>query len=241
MIQIRKGVFETNSSSSHALVYRSKNPSIIDPTDKIQYYYADKEGYIPVNFGKYDWTRETPLKRWYEKLNYLMTHIALKVLSDKKDPNYIRKKNDLSYADHYLWNDYEDKEAQKRWEDACKILDESIEVTELKELFKKYCNFDFKGFKYYWWDDTLNDYELDNIFDGRRKNTINHKFWHKYDWVDSRWGHPNNKGWEHFSGFGSIDHQSLEEYNLIYHINNIGYETYLFSDDIMIIIDNDNH
>ena len=240
MIQIRKGVFETNSSSSHALVYRSKHPSKIDK-EKIPYYYLTKDGYIQVNFGQYHWTRETPIKNWHEKLNYLMTHLAQKILSNKADPNYIRKEGDLSFAADYLWNTYEDKDAQKRWDDACKILDESPEVQELKELFKKYCDCEFKGFKYCWWDDELHDWDVENIFDGRRKNTINHKFWHTYEWKDSKTNWKHNEGYEHYSGFGSIDHETLEECNMLGKIFDIGFETYLFSTDIMVIIDNDNH
>lgn len=242
MLQIRKSVFETNSSSSHALVYRSKNPSKIDE-EKIQYYYLTKDGYIQVNFGQYHWTRETPIKNWHEKLNYLMTHLAQKILSNKSDPNYICKEGDLSFAADYLWNHYEDKDAQQRWDDACKILDESPEVQELKELFKKYCDCEFKGFKYCWWDDALNDWDVRRVFEGKRKNTINHKFWHTYDWKDRKdnnW--INNDGYNHFSGFGSFDHQSYcDEYDLYSTIKSIGYETYLFSNDIMIIIDHDNH
>ena len=56
----------------------------------------------------------------------------------------------------------------------------------------------------------------------------------------------NEDGWKQpdgvkaFSKFGSIDHQSMEDslYDLI---KAIGFETYLFSSDIMVIIDHDNH
>lgn len=241
MIQIRQSVFETNSSSTHSLVYKSKNPSKIDK-EKISYYYLNDDGTLNINFGSYQWTREEPIKNWHEKLNYLMVHIAWEVLSGKQDPNYKITEDDLDFYSDYLWNKYEDENAQQRWNDACKILDESPQVYELKELFKKYCEGEFKGFNYYWWDNTeLRDYDVENLFKDIQEepNTINHPFWHDWDFVDKH-GWKRIDGVEAFYRFGSIDHQSMEDgiYELI---KSIGFETYLFSSDIMLIIDHDNH
>ena len=238
MLKIRQSVFETNSSSTHSLVYRSKKPSEID-SRKIPDYYLNEDGTWDINFGQYHWTRETPIKNWHEKLNYLMTLIAYEVLSGHKDPNYVVEDEDHDYLAEYHWNDYEDENAQQRWNDACKILDESYLVKELKALIKKYCEGDFKGFNYCWWDDNeVSSYDVDNIFENQ-PNTINHPFWHDYDYEDENgWKQPD--GVQAFSKFGSIDHQSMEDslYDLI---KAIGFETYLFSRDIMVIIDHDNH
>ena len=175
MIQIRQSVFETNSSSTHSLVYKSKKPSEINK-HKIPDYYLNKDGNLDINFGQYHWTRETPIKNWHEKLNYLMTLIALEVLSGHKDPNYVVKKEGYDYLAGYCWNDYEDENAQQRWNDACKILDESDLVKELKALIKKYCEGEFKGFNYCWWDDNeVSSYDVDDIFENQ-PNTINHPF-----------------------------------------------------------------
>lgn len=238
MIKIRQNVFETNSSSTHSLVYRSKKPSEIDK-HKIPDFYLNDDGTWNINFGQYHWTRETPIKNWHEKLNYLMVHIAWEVLLGKQDPNYKIAKGDLDFYNDYLWNNYNDENAQQRWNDACKILDDSPQVYELKELFKKYCESEFKGFNYCWWDNTeLSDYDVEDIFENQ-PNTINHPFWHDYNYVDENgWKQP--AGVNAFSKFGSIDHQSMEDilYDLI---KEIGFETYLFSSDIMVIIDHDNH
>ena len=238
MLKIRQSVFETNSSSTHSLVYKSKKPSEID-SHKIPDYYLNEDGTWDINFGQYHWTRETPIKNWHEKLNYLMTLIAHEVLSGHKDSNYKVSDDDLEFYNEYLWNHYEDENAQQRWNDACKILDESDLVKELKVLIKKHCEGDFKGFNYCWWDDNeVSSYDVDDIFENQ-PNTINHPFWHDYDYEDENgWKQPD--GVKAFSKFGSIDHQSMEDslYDLI---KVIGFEIYLFSSDIMVIIDHDNH
>jgi hypothetical protein len=168
-----------------------------------------------------------------------MTLIAHEVLSGHKDPNYKVSDDDLEFYNEYLWNHYEDENAQQRWNDACKILDESDLVKELKALLTKHCKGEFKGFNYCWWDDNeISSYDVENIFENQ-PNTINHPFWHDYDFEDED-GFKQPEGVQAFSTFGSIDHQSMEDslYDLI---KEIGFETYLFSSDIMVIIDHDNH
>ena len=238
MIQIRSNIFETNSSSTHCLVYRSKEPSKID-RDKIPDFYLNKDGTWDIHFGQYHWTRETPIRNYHEKLNYLMTHIAHEVLSGHKDPSYKLSRHDSDFCDEYLFNNYEDKNAQQRWNDACKILDESDLVKEIKSLLTKHCEGEFKGFNYCWWDDDkISSWDIEGFFKNQ-PNIINHPFWHKYNFEDE-YGFKHTEGVEAFSKFGAIDHQSME--NGIYDlIKEIGFETYLFSSDIMVIIDHDNH
>jgi hypothetical protein len=238
MIQIRQSVFETNSSSTHSLVYKSKNPSEIDK-HKIPDYYLNDDWTWNINFGQYHWTNEVPLKRWHEKLNYLMTIIAFKLLCNFKDPNYVLAEDESDYHANYLWNSYEDENAQQRWDEACKILDKSVEVQELKALVAKHCECKFEGFNYCWWDaNKISRYAVEDVFENEL-NTINHPFWHDSEYED-KYGYHQPEGCEAFSKFGSIDHQSMEDslYDLI---KEIGFETYLFSSDIMIIIDHDNH
>ena len=52
MLKIRQNVFETNSSSTHSLVYKSKKPSEIDK-HKIPDYYLNNDGTLDINFGQY--------------------------------------------------------------------------------------------------------------------------------------------------------------------------------------------
>lgn len=241
MRQIRRSVFETNSSSTHSLVYKSKDPSEL-PEGKIPNYYLNDDGTWNINFGQYHWTSEVPLKRWYEKLNYLMTLIAYRILANLKDLKYTAPSKQDDYTTYYHWNHYDDKNAQQRWNDACKILDNSEPVKQIKELIIKYCDTDavFTGFNYCWWDCRIVDeFTVQEVFEDE-VNTINHPFWHDSFYRD-KYGCPEPRGAEAFSGFGSIDHQSLEEDGLYELIENIGFETYLFSEDIMVIIDHDNH
>lgn len=66
MIQIRKNVFETNSSSTHSLVISAKNRN---------YNYSlpvDDDGVLTVKFGEFGWGPKL-LKEPIEKLSYLIT------------------------------------------------------------------------------------------------------------------------------------------------------------------------
>ena len=224
MIQIRSSIFETNSSSTHCLVYKSKGPSKIDE-EKIFDYDLNNDKKWDVNFGNYGWTRDVPIKGINEKLNYLMTLISYKVLR-------------IAYLSDNYFAKLNGKTGQERWDDACKILDDSDDVKTLKELFIKHSNGEFRGFNYCWWDDDeIDSCDIGDIF-RNKENTIDHPFWHLYNYTDD-YGYVSSKGVEAFSGFGYVDHQSEE---LLYDlIKGIGFETYLFSSDIMIVIDNDNH
>lgn len=65
MIQIRKGVFETNSSSTHSITFSGK--ALEENTMRI-----DDDGYIHAEFGEFGWEVES----YYDqetKLSYLLT------------------------------------------------------------------------------------------------------------------------------------------------------------------------
>lgn len=79
MIKIRQGVFETNSSSTHAICIYTKNPNIPD------------EVYIQV--GKFSWDRED-LKDAESKLSYLYTFLTAQVYYatyDARNPEAIKR------------------------------------------------------------------------------------------------------------------------------------------------------
>lgn len=82
MIKIRNSVFETNSSSTHSLVYskkdrKTKNPLELDANHRC---YDDVEkGLLCVRFGEFGWGPAI-LVDPRDKLNYLMTQIADEVI-----------------------------------------------------------------------------------------------------------------------------------------------------------------
>ena len=94
MKQIRKGTFETNSSSVHSLVI--ENEEKIGELEKSQLK-LNKKGEIEVQLGEYDWGLNF-LKTQQEKLNYLVTLIAgskgidnINDLEDDPEFEYLKK------------------------------------------------------------------------------------------------------------------------------------------------------
>ena len=82
MKQIRRGTFETNSSSVHSLVI--ENEEKIGELEKSQLK-LNKKGEIEVQLGEYAWGLEF-FKTQQEKLNYLVTLIACsKLIIDYDD------------------------------------------------------------------------------------------------------------------------------------------------------------
>ena len=65
---IRKGIFETNSSSIHSFVLRKRKSSVL-PHLK-----ADERPYIPVALGIYEHKFDI-LRTEYDKLSYLLTYV----------------------------------------------------------------------------------------------------------------------------------------------------------------------
>ena len=100
MKQVRKGTFETNSSSMHSLVIENEKSIGKLEESKLK---LNKKGEIRVHLGEYGWGLEF-LKTQQEKLNYRVTLIAgskgidnIKDLED--DPEYMNmKKQLLKYA-----------------------------------------------------------------------------------------------------------------------------------------------
>ena len=70
MKQIRRNVFETNSSSTHSISFSSKKKALEDSTLKIE-----DDGYIHTEFGEFGWEIEN-YTRQEDKLQYLITMIA---------------------------------------------------------------------------------------------------------------------------------------------------------------------
>ena len=94
MKQIRKGTFETNSSSVHSLVI--ENDKTLGELEKNQLK-LNRKGEIEVVLGKYGWRLEI-LETQQEKLNYLVTLIVgskgidnINDLEDDSEFEYLKK------------------------------------------------------------------------------------------------------------------------------------------------------
>ena len=94
MKQIRRGMFETNSSSMHSLII--ENDKSIGELEKSQLK-LNKKGEIRVHLGEYGWGLDF-LKTQQKKLNYLVTLIAgskgidnIKDLEDDPEYEYLKK------------------------------------------------------------------------------------------------------------------------------------------------------
>ena len=121
-MKIRKGIFETNSSSTYSLI-------LADKEDKIDQTMAvDKQGVVEIEMGRYGWDFES-FHSPSEKASYVATCIldclsgeekekALKILKRVVKKNTGAKKikiikTEWGYIDHQ--SDY--FEEQKRWDE----------------------------------------------------------------------------------------------------------------------------
>ena len=70
MKQIRRGVFETNSSSTHSLTVRGKDSALSE-----SYLFVKDDGYVHASFGEFGWGYDKLFSQ-EEKLSYLCTMVA---------------------------------------------------------------------------------------------------------------------------------------------------------------------
>ena len=70
MRQIRRNVFETNSSSTHSISFSSRDEALEESVLKVA-----NDGYIHIGFGEFGWEIETYSSQG-SKLSYLLTMIA---------------------------------------------------------------------------------------------------------------------------------------------------------------------
>jgi len=74
MIQIRKGVFETNSSSTHSVSISRKNNKYYDPSN-LNVFIDEYDNKVHVKFGEFGWEIES-YNLPYEKLQYIVTMLV---------------------------------------------------------------------------------------------------------------------------------------------------------------------
>lgn len=225
MINIRKNVFETNSSSSHSLVYTINevgsdlkiNTPDIDYNVDLYNFYGDnpQKGILGICFGSYGWDGD-PCSNFRTKLSYLLTQIChgygFTYYADKNTEIKIKSQKDWDKViDNYVMKD----------SNVLKVLD----------FIKEKCP-NIKEFKFYWYNPEQThrieyDYEwykrekcIENNF---KIPNINSKFFKEYKYS------------KYLIGFGGIDHQSIGTIN-----SSIDLEKYLFDDNLWVIITNDN-
>lgn len=227
MIKIRKNVFETNSSSSHSLVYtvdsrtgETDKPETTEDINLFDFYGDDPEnGILGVQFGEFGWNGD-PCSTFRTKLSYILTQIV----GGYNFTIFRHGKKDI------------DIKNQKQWD---KVINEIVltnpEVIKVLECVKKHCP-EIKGFKFYWYD-ISNRWSIK--FDYERYKSIKHiendieipemtdPFWKDYEYGD---------GSKHMIGLGYIDHQSTG----LVHGSMSFLEKYLFDNNLWVVITNDN-
>lgn len=227
MIKIRKNVFETNSSSSHSLVYtvdswtgETDKPEITEGISLFDFYGDDPEnGILGICFGNYGWNGD-PCSTFRTKLSYILTQIV----GGYDFTIYRHGKKDIEVKNEKQWdkaiNDY--------------VLT-NPEVIKVLECVKKHFP-EIKGFKFYWYDINERwsikfDYEhykyRKNIKNDLEIPEMTDPFWKDYDY---------GGGSKYMIGFGNIDHQSVGLVNRAVSF----LEKYLFDNNLWVVITNDN-
>lgn len=93
MLQIRKKVFETNSSSTHSFTYDTTGKELTNEELKEKFEQGTNnvfllEGNLIINLGEFGWEWET-LKNPDEKISYILTMIKTNILdNDISDDKY---------------------------------------------------------------------------------------------------------------------------------------------------------
>lgn len=230
-ISIRRGVFETNSSSTHSIVLAAspatgnaiKGLGPVHDAYMAPYCGDDVEnGILGLWFGNYDWDGR-PLMDFRSKLSYLLTQLAAGFGWN------------MEYypGDDGLIGDRVEIRTQKEWDEAVELFLKKPQVQRLLGFIKEKCP-KIKGFRFYWYDpchsyrlkEEYERYRLRNGEKGEKKiPDLGDPFFEDADnWEDHR------------IGFGRIDHQSegLIDADIDY------LDRYLFDDNMWVVITNDN-
>ena len=231
--QIRKGCFETNSSSMHSLVVTKKNLNVRMTQEEIRHeFYLDSV-----------WAKERYEKEGKEIL-----------LIDPWENDFGRSpfsaltsfREKLSYAvAEYCGNNYRIKsylEAEKTFEDVFEPL--LIRLIECDEV--KWGKTDYRHFEVYAdGGDYLDEVEevpyeklvyVDNPEkEGLTENDLVGRCYRNTD----KDGRKIEDAWFDVPDFGSIDHQSFGRLEGFLQENNLTLEDYLVRRDIVVVIDGD--
>jgi len=233
--QIRKGCFETNSSSMHSLVVTKKNSNIRMTQEEIRHeFYLDEDWYkerhkddekeiVDIDLWHNDFGRSpfTVLSSFEDKLSYAIAEYcgnnysassyvkSAKIFDEVFEPLLLR----LIGCDEIEWNKWNDEHFEVYVGDG-ENLDEVEEVPYDKLVYIE--------------KDERADLSEDDLIRGRYK---------KVD-IDGR---QIEEVWFDVPEFGTIDHQSMGLLKRFLKDNDLSLEDYLVRKDIVVVIDGDEY
>lgn len=234
--QIRKGCFESNSSSMHSLVVTKKNSNIRMTQEEIRdEFYLDEDWYKEQH--KNDDEEIVKIDPWDNEFGRSPFSV-LATFSDK-----------LAYAvAEYCGNNYSMKsytEAENTFDEVFReLLERLIGCDEIEwdkwddRHFIVYSNDKaeyFHEFEQVPYEKTI--YVDNSEREGLDKDDLIRGYYKKVD-VD---GKPIEEAWFDVPQFGSIDHQSKGMLKNFLKNNNITLEDYLVRKDIIVVVDGDEY
>ena len=234
--QIRKSVWESNSSSMHSLVVTKKNSSVRMTQDEIRdefylnedWYKAqhkdDEQEVVKLYFYHNEFGRSPfeVLSSFEDKLAYAIAEYcgsnynmksyisAENVFDDMFKPLLIR----LIGCDDVEWNQWETKRFIVYSDDKAEYFDEFEEVPYGKKVYINKSN--------------KKDFSEDDLIDGCYAN------------VDKDGRHIEKACFD-VPNFGYIDHESCGRLRKFLKINNLSLEDFLTRKDIFVVIDGDEY
>lgn len=234
--QIRKGCFETNSSSMHSLVVTKKNSNIRMTQEEIRHeFYLDEDWYKEHHKNNEEevvkidpWDNEfgrspfNVLITFRDKLAYAIAEFcgnnysiesyvkSEKTFDDIFKPLLIR----LMGCDDVEWDSWEDTPFEIYSDGNTEYFDEVEEVPYHKLIYVD--------------KNERKDLSEDDLVRGRYKN------------VDTD-GRPIEEAWFDVPKFGGIDHQSMGLLKRFLKDNNLSLEDYLVRKDVVVIITGDEY
>ena len=234
--QIRKSVWESNSSSMHSLVVTKKNENMKMTQEEIrdEFYLNeewykerhknDKEEIVEIDIWENDFGRSpfTVLSSFRDKLAYA---IAEYCGDNYRMESYLKAEETfdevfksllirLIGCDDVEWNKWDNRHFVVYSDDNAEFFDEFKEVS-----YEKLIHIDKSD---------RNKYSEDDMIYGGYKN------------IDKD-GRPIEDAWFDVPDFGSIDHQSSGLLKGFLRDNNLTLEDYLVRKDVVVIIDGDEY
>lgn len=253
-ISIRRGVFETNSSSTHAIVLNprsEKGTMNYDIRPDAELGDDVENGFLAVHFGEYGWYHEdNPLSGFRDKLSYLLTYIA--VAGNEQHP-YM-----LTWTPGGKGADTSDIENEDDWGNAIQaIMGSTPDTHKVFQLIQSKCPW-VRGIKFYWYD-PKKESEIQDL----RKDFYSKRYLTSYKYtLPMRPGEEffqtyksQGGGKEYAIGFGYVDGSYTEAVKIgegegtltfsgvpveIEGKKSLTLEEYLFDDGISVVIANDN-
>ena len=234
--QIRKGCFETNSSSMHSLIITKKNDNVRMTKEEIRHeFYLDEKWYkdrhsndleevVKIDLWERDFCRSpfTILSSFKDKLAYAVAEYcgdnyriesylkAEGVFDDVFRPLLVR----LIGCDDVEWGNWDDRHFIVYSDDKAEYFHEFKEVPYDKQIYIE--------------ESERDKFSEDDMISGYYRNVD----------TDNK---PIEDAWFDVPDFGSIDHQSKGLLTGFLKSNNLSLEDYLTRKDIVVIITGDEY